>query len=146
MCKRVNLLPISLLGNLVVVCIDFGIKNEIETIVILSNSIKIHTGIRLLEESSCEINKYGINITNNNLQITHIKNIFQVFFNSTLSFKFYSNIVLYALGLVSSSLFTTTGDTTKHTSHQLYLTSLSETIPSQSNVDPIIFIYVSYIF
>ena len=32
MCKRVNLLPISLLVNLVVVCIDFWFKNEIETI------------------------------------------------------------------------------------------------------------------
>ena len=32
MSKRVNLLPISLLVNLVVVCIDFWFKNEIETI------------------------------------------------------------------------------------------------------------------
>ena len=73
--------------------------------------------------------------------------IFLDLFDFTLSFKFYSNIVLYALGLVSSSLFTTTdtGDNPPNTSHQLYLTSLSEnTLPT--HVYPIIFIYVMYFY
>ena len=50
--------------------------------------------------------------------------IFLDLFDFTLSFKFYSNIVLYALGLVSSSLFSTTttaGDTiTKHITPALF--------------------------
>ena len=50
--------------------------------------------------------------------------IFLDLFDFTLSFKFYSNIVLYALGLVSSSLFsitTTAGDTTtKHITPALF--------------------------